>query len=177
MPLRPYLDILRTQGVPRLLGSALLGRMPIGMAGLAIVLLVREAGGSYATAGLVAGAYAVSLGVTAPVLGRLIDRVGQTRVLLPSAAVSAAAFVAIAVAAEAGARALLPVFAAVAGPPLPPVGACLRPPWSASPSCCSPGWARSPPPRRRGPGAASGARPTGPGRCAAAASAPCWPAS
>src|SRR5918996_3909173 len=130
MPLRPYLDILRTQGVPRLLGSALLGRMPIGMAGLAIVLLVREAGGSYATAGLVAGAYAVSLGVTAPVLGRLIDRVGQTRVLLPSAAVSAAAFVAIAVAAEAGARALLPVFAAVAGAALPPVGACLRALWS-----------------------------------------------
>jgi MFS family permease len=130
MRLRPYLDVLRTPGVPRLLGSAVLGRMPIGMAGLAIVLLVRQAGGSYATAGLVAGSYAISLGLTAPLLGRLIDRVGQTRVLLASAGVSAAAFVALAVAAEAGSRALLPVLAALAGASLPPVAACLRALWS-----------------------------------------------
>jgi MFS family permease len=130
MRFRPYLDVLRTPGVPRLLGSAVLGRMPIGMAGLAIVLLVRQAGGSYATAGLVAGSYAISLGLTAPLLGRLIDRVGQTRVLLASAAVSASSFVALAVAAEAGSPALLPVFAALGGASLPPVAACLRALWS-----------------------------------------------
>jgi MFS family permease len=130
MRLRPYLDVLRTPGVPRLLGAAVLGRMPIGMAGLAIVLLVRQTGGSYATAGLVAGCYAVSLGVTAPLLGRLIDRVGQTRVLLGTAAVCAAAFVALAVAAEAGSPVLLPVLAALGGASLPPVAACLRALWS-----------------------------------------------
>src|SRR6266540_5789521 len=130
MPFRPYLDVLRTPGVPRLLGAAVLGRMPIGMAGLAIVLLVRQTGGSYATAGLVAGSYAISLGLTAPLLGRLIDRVGQTRVLLATAGVSAAAFAALAVAAEAGSRALLPVLAALGGASLPPVAACLRALWS-----------------------------------------------
>jgi MFS family permease len=130
MPLRPYLDVLRTPGVPRLLGSAVLGRMPIGMAGLAIVLLVRQSGGSYATAGLVAGCYAISLGLTAPLLGRLIDRVGQTRVLLGCAGVCAAAFVGLGVAAEAGSRALLPVLAALGGASLPPVAACLRALWS-----------------------------------------------
>jgi len=130
MRFRPYLDVLRTPGVPRLLGAAVLGRMPIGMAGLAIVLLVRQTGGSYATAGLVAGAYAISLGLTAPLLGRLIDRVGQTRVLLATAGVSAAAFAALAVAAEAGSRALLPVLAALGGASLPPVAACLRALWS-----------------------------------------------
>jgi MFS family permease len=130
MRLRPYLDVLRTPGVSRLLGAAVLGRMPIGMAGLAIVLLVRQTGGSYATAGLVAGCYAVSLGVTAPLLGRLIDRVGQTRVLLGCAAVCAAAFVALGVAAEVGSPALLPVLAALGGASLPPVAACLRALWS-----------------------------------------------
>ena len=130
MRLRPYLEVLRTPGVPRLLAAAVLGRMPIGMAGLAIVLLVRQTGGSYATAGLVAGCYAVSLGVTAPLLGRLIDRVGQTRVLLGCAAVCAAAFVALAVAAQAGSPALLPVLAALGGASLPPVAACLRALWS-----------------------------------------------
>src|SRR6266511_3913831 len=130
MPFRPYLDVLRTPGVPRLLGAAVLGRMPIGMAGLAIVLLVRQTGGSYATAGLVAGSYAISLGLTAPLLGRLIDRVGQTRVLLGCAGVSAAAFIGLGVAAEAGSRALLPVLAALGGASLPPVAACLRALWS-----------------------------------------------
>ena len=130
MRLRPFLDVLRTPGVPRLLGAAVLGRMPIGMAGLAIVLLVRQTGGSYATAGLVAGSYAISLGLTAPLLGRLIDRVGQTRVLLGCAGVCAAAFVGLGVAAEAGSLALLPVLAALGGASLPPVAACLRALWS-----------------------------------------------
>ena len=38
--------------------------------------------GSFAAAGIVAGAFAVSLGVGGPLLGRLVDRRGQTTVLL-----------------------------------------------------------------------------------------------
>jgi MFS family permease len=130
MSLRPYLAILRTPQVPRLLTGEVVGRMPIGMAGLAIVLLVREAGGSYGTAGLIAGAYAAALGLTQPLLGRLVDRVGQTRVLLACAAGSALAFAGLAAAAEAGADPLLPVLAALAGASIPPVAACLRALWS-----------------------------------------------
>jgi MFS family permease len=130
MSLRPYLAILRTPQVPRLLVGEVIGRMPIGMAGLAIVLLVRESGGSYGTAGLIAGAYAAALGLTQPLLGRLVDRVGQTRVLLAGAAASALAFVGLAAAAEAGADPLLPPLAALAGASIPPVAACLRALWS-----------------------------------------------
>ena len=39
MRLRIYLDVLRVPSVTRLLLSAVVGRMPTGMAGLAIVLL------------------------------------------------------------------------------------------------------------------------------------------
>jgi MFS family permease len=130
MSLRPYLAILRTPQVPRLLTGEVVGRMPIGMAGLAIVLLVRESGGSYGTAGLIAGAYAAALGLTQPLLGRLVDRVGQTRVLLACAAVSALAFVGLAAAAEADVQGLLPPLAALAGASIPPVAACLRALWS-----------------------------------------------
>ena len=55
------------------------------MIGLALLLLVRENGGSYAAAGAVSGAYFVATAVGAPIAGRLVDRRGQTRILLPRA--------------------------------------------------------------------------------------------
>jgi len=118
MRLRIYLDVLRTPWVTRLLSSAVVGRMPTAMAGLAIVLLVRAHGGSYAVAGMVAGTYSVALALTSPLLGRLVDRVGQTRVLAGCAVVSALGF---------GAMAGL---AALTGAAIPPIGACMRALWS-----------------------------------------------
>ncbi|HTE69682.1 MAG TPA: MFS transporter [Actinomycetes bacterium] len=130
MRLRVYLDVLRKPSVSRLLGSAVVGRMPTAMAGLAIVLLVREAGASYAVAGLVAGAYSIALALTSPLLGRLVDRVGQTRVLVGSAAASALSFGALAAAGRSASPAVLAVLAALAGASIPPVAACMRALWS-----------------------------------------------
>src|SRR5919197_244024 len=130
MSLRSYRAIVCTPQVPRLVSSAVLGRLSVGMTGLAVVLLVRDAGGSYALAGVVAGAFALGAGVSAPLMGRIVDRRGQTLVLLASAVVAAAAFAGLALVAEVGPRALLPVIAAVAGATLPPIGACMRMLWS-----------------------------------------------
>jgi MFS family permease len=130
MSLRSYRAIVCTPQVPRLVSSAVLGRLSVGMTGLAVVLLVRDAGGSYALAGVVAGAFALGAGVSAPLMGRIVDRHGQTLLLLASAVVAAAAFAGLALVAEVGPRALLPVIAAVAGATLPPIGACMRVLWS-----------------------------------------------
>jgi MFS family permease len=130
MRLRIYLDVLRTPSVTRLLSSAVVGRMPTAMAGLAIVLLVRAAGGSYAVAGVVAGTYSVALALTSPLLGRLVDRVGQTRVLAGCAAASALAFGALAAAGGRVPPVALAGLAALAGASIPPVGACMRALWS-----------------------------------------------
>jgi MFS family permease len=127
---RIYLDVLRVPSVTRLLLSAVVGRMPTGMAGLAIVLLVRAAGGSYAVAGMVAGAYSAALAVTSPLLGRLVDRVGQTRVLAGCAVASALSFGALAVAGRGASPLVLAGLAALAGAAIPPVGACMRALWS-----------------------------------------------
>lgn len=80
-----YRSVLSVRGVPRLFASALLGRLPQGMSSLAILLLVRGATHSYAAAGLAVGAYALASAAFSPVQGRLIDRVGRSRVLLPVA--------------------------------------------------------------------------------------------
>jgi MFS family permease len=130
MRLRIYLDVLRTPSVARLLSSAVVGRMPTAMAGLAIVLLVREGGGSYAVAGLVAGTYSIALAATSPLLGRLVDRVGQTRVLVGCAVASALGFGALAAVGRGASPVVLAGLAGLAGASIPPVGACMRALWS-----------------------------------------------
>ena len=130
MRLRIYLDVLRTPSVTRLLSSAIVARMPTAMAGLAIVLLVRGGGGSYAVAGLVAGTYSIALALTSPLLGRLVDRAGQTRVLAGCSVASALAFAALAAASSSASPLVLAGLAALAGAAIPPVGACMRALWS-----------------------------------------------
>lgn len=125
-----YRDVLGTRHVPRLLGACVLGRVPGGMAGLALVLLVRDGGGSYAEAGVVTGTLAIATGLAAPVLGRLVDRAGQTRVLLAAGAVNATAFLAIALTADGLGTAATMLLAAVAGASTPPLAPCLRALWS-----------------------------------------------
>ena len=46
--MRRYLEILRTPHVARLFGASLLARLPMGINGLAIVLLLRAETGSFA---------------------------------------------------------------------------------------------------------------------------------
>jgi MFS family permease len=130
MTLSPYRAIVRTPQVPRLVSSALLGRLVIGMAGLAIVLLVRDAAGSFALAGLASGSFALGCGIASPLIGRLVDRSGQTRVLLTCAVVCAGAFSSLAVVAGHGPRGLLPALAGIGGATIPPIGACMRSLWS-----------------------------------------------
>ncbi|MGH2763535.1 MAG: MFS transporter, partial [Thermoleophilaceae bacterium] len=84
-----YARILRTPGVALVVLATLIGRLPIGISGLAILLYVREVSGSYAAAGLCAGALALGSAIGAPFQGRLVDRRG-VGMLLPLAAAHAA---------------------------------------------------------------------------------------
>jgi MFS family permease len=125
-----YRALFATPFVRRLVLSGLLARLPIGMVPLALLLLVRERGGSYAAAGLVSGAYFVAAGIGAPVAGRLLDRRGHTRILLPRAVI----FPGLLAGACALALADAPLWAigacaAAAGALLPPVGSSLRSLW------------------------------------------------
>jgi hypothetical protein len=54
--LRSYRDLMSAGEARRVISWGLLARMPMGMSALALVLLVRSEGGSYATAGIVSGA-------------------------------------------------------------------------------------------------------------------------
>jgi MFS family permease len=129
-PLSRYRALLGAAGVPRLVTAGLVARLPLGMAPLATVLLLRGEGFSYAAAGAVTGCYALAGAVTAPLLGRAVDRLGQARVLIPLALVYPAAIAALAVLAAAGTGVVpLAVCAALCGAALPPVAASMRALW------------------------------------------------
>ncbi|WP_187352101.1 hypothetical protein [Allosaccharopolyspora coralli] len=75
--LAPIREILTSPYVPRLLSASLVGRLPTGMAALAILLTVRAHGGTYTLAGVLSAIYAASSAIGGPLLGRLIDRTRQ----------------------------------------------------------------------------------------------------
>ena len=101
-PMRQYLLILRTPHVARLFAASLLARLPMGINGLAIVLMVKAETGSFGNAGAAAGALALGTGLCAPLTARLIDARGA-RMLLVLAAACAAGLVAVIVLAHGGA--------------------------------------------------------------------------
>jgi MFS family permease len=127
MGLGRYRDLLRTPGVAPLMLAAFVGRMPYGMNILAVILLLRAAGFDYAEVGIITAASGLSVGLAAPVLGRVIDRVGQTKVLVGAAVLTAISGTAFVVAVLEGASAtLVTVLAFVAGLSVPPVSPSLR---------------------------------------------------
>jgi MFS family permease len=131
VPFGRYWVLVRHQGVPRLVVSVLIGRIPIGIFSLAIVLLVRQETDSFAQAGIASAAWALGAGVIAPLQGRLVDRFGQPAVLIPSTLLNASAVAAFVLAARAGSPTwLLAVFAWLGGAALPPLGACMRSIWA-----------------------------------------------
>ena len=77
--------VLRAPHVPWLLAMSFVGRLPFGILGLAILLFVHDRTGSFATAGAVSAAYGFAAALGSPVQGRMIDRLGQTRVIVPAA--------------------------------------------------------------------------------------------
>jgi len=74
--LEKYVAFIRQPDVAKLLLVALLSRMPVGMGGFALLMFLRENLGDYARAGTAVGVQLVALAAAAPVMGRLIDRVG-----------------------------------------------------------------------------------------------------
>jgi MFS family permease len=128
--LRRYGAVLRAPHVRHLYLTSLVARLPIGINGLAIVLFMREHTGSFAAAGAATGGYALALGVSAPIEGRLIDR-HSPRAVLPWVAglqvVSVLAFIALGLA---GAPvAVLVALAAAAGLGGPPWSSVMRAMW------------------------------------------------
>ena len=86
-----YRAVLRAPGVPLLALGAAVASLPIGLLGLALLLVMHDRGGAFTAGGLVVAGLGVGAVAGMLAQGRLIDRFGCRRALLPAAAVRLAA--------------------------------------------------------------------------------------
>jgi MFS family permease len=127
---RPYRHLLAIRPVRAPLAGVVVGRLPIAALSLATVLLIRSETGSFAVAGGVEACIAIATAASLPIQGRLVDRYGQTRVLLPVAAVNPLALTSLVLAAKAGADPIvLGAIGVICGGSVPALGACMRTLW------------------------------------------------
>lgn len=122
-----YRAVLQRPEIRSAIASSVLGRLPIGMAGLALMLAAQASAGSFASAGLFTGAYVAGLAILAPWIGRYIDRHGPRGVLFGCALAYPAMLVALVASMRFGipasASALIALFAGAA---FPPITVCMR---------------------------------------------------
>jgi MFS family permease len=95
-----YVEIFRIPGARRFSAACFIGRMPMAMINLGVILVVAAATGRYAIAGSVSAVGALCYAILASRIGRLMDRVGQRRVLLPLTVLFTAGAVAFVVCAQ-----------------------------------------------------------------------------
>lgn len=131
--LRTYAQVVRAQGafLP-MVASFFGGGLPIGMLTLAVLLLVRFQSGSFLGAGIAAAALSAGNAVGVAVQGALIDRRGQTVVLIPASLICLTSLVTlVVVATHGGPPATSAGLAAAGGAAIPATPSSMRVLWAA----------------------------------------------
>lgn len=122
-----YRELLREPDVAAAIAASFVGRLPIGMAVLSILLFVQHSLQSFARAGFASALYVTGVCVAAPFIGRMIDRVGPGRMLRFGAIAYPLALALLVYTVQQGAGDLLLGAAAfVAGAVFPPVPTTIR---------------------------------------------------
>jgi MFS family permease len=129
--LAPYRDVLRAPGALAFAVPGVVGRMPMAMLSLALVILLTAVTGSYGIAGAVSAAAVLAYAAVTPVAARLADRYGQARVLRPQVILFTAATAALAACAMVRAPVwALAVTGGLSRAAMPSLGPMVRSRWS-----------------------------------------------
>jgi len=89
----PYRVIFSAPGAAGFASAGFVARLPIAMAPIGIVTMLAQTHGAYWLAGAVAAVFTLTNALAAPQISRLVDRFGQSRLLVPTAAVAVLAFI------------------------------------------------------------------------------------
>jgi MFS family permease len=88
----PYREIFRAPGAKGFSAAGFFARLPIAMAPIGIVAMLSQTHGEYWLAGAVSATFALTNAAVAPQISRLVDRKGQSSVLIPATIISVIAF-------------------------------------------------------------------------------------
>ncbi|GAA1567456.1 MFS transporter [Kribbella sancticallisti] len=129
--LKPYVHLMRRPGARAFFVAGIVGRMPISMIGLGIVILIARETDSYGLAGAVSGVAVVAGALTGPIQGRLVDRFGQRLLLLVGTVLCTIALAGLLLAVRADAPTwVMYAVSFVAGGTRPQVGSFVRARWT-----------------------------------------------
>ncbi|TIT00496.1 MFS transporter, partial [Mesorhizobium sp.] len=96
----PYREIFKAKGAKGFAAAGFVARMPMAMAPTGIVAMLSQTHGEYWLAGAVSATYALANAFAAPQISRLVDRLGQARIVVPTTVISVLAFVVLIAAAN-----------------------------------------------------------------------------
>jgi len=88
----PYRVIFSAPGAAGFASAGFVARLPIAMAPIGIVTMLAQTHGAYWLAGAVAAVFTLTNALAAPQISRLVDRFGQSRLLIPTTAIAILAF-------------------------------------------------------------------------------------
>lgn len=96
----PYREIFKAKGAKGFAAAGFVARLPMAMAPIGIVAMLSQTYGEYWLAGAVSATYALANAFVAPQVSRLVDRLGQARIVVPTTVISVLAFVVLIAAAN-----------------------------------------------------------------------------
>jgi MFS family permease len=126
----PYRQIFAAPGAKGFSAAGFFARLPIAMAPIGIVAMLSQTHGEYWLAGAVSATFALTNALISPQISRLVDRVGQAAVIVPTTIVSVIAFAALIAAANQQWPAWTLFLSAFLAAAMPSIPAMLRARWS-----------------------------------------------
>jgi MFS family permease len=126
----PYRKIFRAPGAKGFSAAAFFARLPLAMAPIGIVAMLSQTRGEYWLAGAVSATFALTNAFVSPQISRLVDRLGQSAVVVPSTIVSVFSFIILVVAANQGWPAWTLFASAFFAAVMPSIPALVRARWT-----------------------------------------------
>ncbi len=130
--LSKYRQVFAGNSAWRFSTAGFIARLPISMVGIGVLMYVEAERGSYAIAGAVSGSIAIAAAIGGPLSSRLIDKLGQHRVLPIQILIIAISSIALVLLIPSNVPApYLFIFSIASGLAYPSIGALVRSRWTA----------------------------------------------
>ncbi|KJF72715.1 MFS transporter [Agrobacterium arsenijevicii] len=126
----PYREIFRAPGAKGFSAAGFFARLPIAMAPIGIVAMLSQTHGEYWLAGAVSATFALTNAAIAPQISRLVDRKGQSSVLIPATIISVIAFAILIIATDQRWPAWTLFLSAFLAATMPSIPAMMRARWT-----------------------------------------------